>query len=190
MALKSNIRRTAGETLFSDTVQKIAADIESFLSPADKIIDLGSGTCLFTKLFREKGYDVTPVDISNKSYYPAITPLVYDGKKLPFKDNEFDVCMLIAVLHHTPDPEVVLREAMRVAKKLVIMEDAITNVFQRYYSYLLDSILNKEFFGHPHTNKTDEQWQELFQKLGLTLVKREHKTAWLFLSNPMYYLTK
>src|SRR5919108_3625942 len=98
-----------------------------FLNKDEKILDLGCGQCIHSKLLKDHGFDVTSVDVKARSIYPDITPIVYDGKTLPFKDNEFDTCMLIAVLHHTPDPELVIKEAMRVSQKLIIREDIYSN---------------------------------------------------------------
>lgn len=184
-----NLRKKINEILMSPNVNNIANYISSFVKPGDKIIDLGSGTGIYTKIFREKGYNVTPVDVKIRSKYSDIVISIYDGEHLSFKDNKFDVCFLIAVLHHTKDPEVVLKEAIRVSKKLVVYEDAITNIFQRYYTYLTDSFFNQEWIA-PHTNKTDAQWRVIFKKLGLRLVKTKYEKTWLFLQNPIYFLEK
>lgn len=184
-----SLRNKIGEKIFGNDVVEIVNQIMSFLKQGDTVIDLGAGTCLFTKLLREKGYVVTPVDIVNRSYYVNINSIIYDGQHLPFNDNKFNTCILIAVLHHTRNPEAVLKEAVRVSKKIVIYEDVITNVFQRYYTYFVDSVLNKELIAH-HSNKTDFEWQELFNNLGLKIVRKEYKKSWLFLSNPLYFLEK
>lgn len=42
-----------------------------------------------------------------------------DAHNLPFKDNEFDTAVLGDILEHSPDPAQMLREAGRVAKKVV-----------------------------------------------------------------------
>lgn len=185
-----SLRKAIGEKIFGARVEEIVDQIKSFLRLDDLIIDLGAGPCLFTKLLREQGYKVKPVDIKNRSYYENISSQIYDGKNLPFKNDDFDICLLIAVLHHTPHPERVLKEAIRVSTKIIIYEDVVTNIFQKLYTYFIDSVLNKEFFGHPHTNKTDKQWRRLFKKLGLKLVRVEYKKSWLFLLNLMYFLEK
>ena len=184
------IRRKNGETIFIKSVERILNKFIFFLSANDKILDLDSGTCMFTRILKNKGFNITPVDIKNRSYYEDITPIIYDGKKLPFKNDSFDMCMLIAVLHHTQNPEIVLKEAMRVSKKIILLEDIYTNTPQKLYTYFIDSLLNKEFIGHPHTNKMNSEWLALFKKLGLKLVKKEYSKAYGFLQNATYYLEK
>lgn len=191
MNLFSNIRKNRGEYLFKKNVEKLIEEIKSYLSKKERILDLGSGTCMFTKVLREKGYNITPVDIKNKSYYTSIVPIVYNGKKLPFPDKSFDICLIIAVLHHTQNPEMVLREAVRVtSKKIIILEDLYTNTIQKYYTFAVDSLLNKEFIGHPHANKDDDGWHRLFQRLGLKLEKSTYSQAYGFLRNVIYYLKR
>lgn len=185
-----NIRKSIGEKIFKAGVRQTVDEISRFLPKRGTILDLGAGTCLFTQLLQKKGYKVKPVDIRNRSYYPDIAPQVYNGTKLPFDDNAFAACMLIAVLHHTKDPKAVLKEAARVSKRLVIYEDVVTNPLQRWYTYCIDSLLNKEFFGHPHSNKTEAEWLRIFKKLDLQVIKVTHRKSWLFLQNPIYFLEK
>lgn len=185
----SSVRKKNGEALFTNNVEHLLSKFLFFISPSDRILDLGSGTCMFTRILKEKGFNITPVDINNKSYYEEITPVIYDGEHLPFKDSSFDACLLIAVLHHTPDPELILREAMRVSKKIILLEDIYINVFQKYYTFFIDSLLNKEFINHPHSNKRNDEWLKLFKKLGLKVEKEEHSKAYGFLQNATYYLS-
>lgn len=184
-----SLRKKINQVLLSPNVENTVKYIQSFVKPGDKILDLGSGSGIFTKIFREKGYHVTPVDVKNRSKFSNIHISLYDGKHLPFKNNQFDICFLLAVLHHTPNPEVVLKEAIRVSNKLVVYEDAVTNIFQRYFTYLVDGYFNRELIA-PHTNKTDAQWRVLFRKLGLKLIKTKYEKTWLFLENPIYFLEK
>jgi len=146
---------------------------------------------LFSKIFTEKGLDVTPIDVRAYSYFPDIQPTLYDGTTIPFADNSFDVCVAMAVLHHTPNPEALVGELVRVSRgKLIILEDIVTNPFQRYYTYAIDSIMNREFIGHPHTNKSHKEWKALFSSYNLRLKKYETMKAYGFLINGIYYLEK
>lgn len=169
-----------------DYIEKRAVTIlrvvEPFLDKKNKILDIGSGTGHTAQKLINLGYKkVSCVDYTDMNTCLDTKPVLYDGKKLPFEDNLFDVALLITVLHHTPDPELIVKEASRVAKRVVIMEDTHNNVFQQYATYAMDSIGNLEFRGHPHTNKTDKGWRAMFKKLGLKIVAaKKHKFLWFF----------
>jgi len=167
--------------------------VESFLpimQKKGKILDLGCGQCIHSKQLIDLGYNVTSVDVRARSKYPDIIPIIYDGKRLPFADNTFDTCLIIAVLHHTTNPELVLREALRVSRRLIIREDIYSNVFQKRYVYHLDSLLNKEFFRNPHSNKKDQEWRDLFKKLQLRVENADYFRSWGWLQNVDYCLAK
>ncbi|QMU65548.1 MAG: methyltransferase domain-containing protein [Flavobacteriaceae bacterium] len=117
-------------------------------------------------------------------------PVIYKGGKLPFKDNEFDIVQLITVLHHIKDPEETIKEAVRVGKKIIIMEDIYTSKFQKYITFIADSINNWEFIGHPHTNKTDLGWKQVFNKNNLKIEKVKYYNFLLFFKQVTYILTK
>lgn len=87
------------------------------------------------------------------------------------------------MLHHTASPENLLKEARRVARKIIVMEDVYTTVWQKYATYIMDSLVNLEFKGHPHSNKNDTQWREVFQRLGFEIKSVSICPFWkLFLS--------
>jgi ubiquinone/menaquinone biosynthesis C-methylase UbiE len=46
------------------------------------------------------------------------------GDALPFADNSFDAVFEFAILHHVPQPHIVVAEMLRVAKKVVILTDS------------------------------------------------------------------
>lgn len=190
MIIPSFLRPRIDEFFFRAKTERTVSRIKNFLSPKDKIIDLGAGIGLISFLFQEAGFKVTSVDVQDKSLYPSVRSTLYDGKKLPFPNNSFDACLLLAVLHHTKNPDVMLEEVKRVARKVIILEDIYSNSAQKYFTYLVDSILNVEFFNHPRSNRTDDQWRETFHSLGFTLAKSEYYRSFLWLSHVSYYLEK
>ncbi|MCH8029342.1 MAG: methyltransferase domain-containing protein [Candidatus Dadabacteria bacterium] len=150
--------------------------IERYLRKNEKIIDIGSGSGSVTLLLRESGCDVTPVDVRNLTLTDEAGPRIYDGVRLPFDDGEFDVALMLTVLHHARDPERVLLEAKRVARRMVVIEDIYTTALQKHLTYFADSLVNLEFLEHPHNNKTDGVWRELFKRLGLELVDAQYQS--------------
>jgi len=128
-----------------------------FYNKNDAILDIGSGNCALNLQIKNSGYEITGLDIFNKSAFKEIKPVIYDGSKLPFNDNSFDIVQIITVLHHIKNPEQIVKEAKRVGKKVIIMEDIYESTFQKYITFIADSINNWEFIGHPHTNMTDDE---------------------------------
>ncbi len=61
--------------------------------------------------------------------YPTSSHLVSTAEKLPFKNNSFDVVLLLFTLHHLSkkDWASAIKEAQRVTKKTIIIYDHILN---------------------------------------------------------------
>lgn len=163
--------------------------IAAHLQTGVPILDLGAGHGGLCKALRADGLDVHPVDVKDGSFFEDVRPQLYDGERLPFADGHFDSTLLITVLHHTPDPDLVLREAMRVTRRrLVVMEDIYTNPLQRYLTYFTDSLVNLEFHGHPHTNRSDRAWRFTFERLGWEVESASSFRTLLFFRQVIYVL--
>ena len=143
--------------------------IRPWLPDDQTLLEIGSGPGSVLAEFRAAGYSVDGLDIHDSSYDETLTPTLYDGDVMPFTDGAYDTALLLTVLHHTPDPEAILTEAARVARRVIVIEDVFESAWQRKYTKVADSITNLEFFGHPHTNRSDQQWRATFERLGLRL---------------------
>ena len=146
-----------------------------FIAPADRLIEIGSGPGSVLAVLAERGLSATPLDIADSSFNDGFRPTLYDGKRMPFEDRAFDAALLLTMLHHTPDPDAILREAARIARRLIIVEDVYSGPLQRYLTYCADSLINLEVFGHPHTNRDDVGWRATFDTHGLKLIHTSQK---------------
>lgn len=164
--------------------------IAPFLERNDRILDIGAGTCNLAEILRENGYRVTPIDVQNLSFVDGTKPIIYDGEKIPFRDNYFDTSLILTVLHHTRRPEKIIKEAMRVSRKIIIIEDIYDNIFQKYLVFIMDNVSNLEFTGNPHNNKNDRQWRGIFNRLGLRLREAKYEPFWVFFKSTTYYLER
>lgn len=159
-----------------------------YLKGPKDIVDIGCGMGHTAVLLQQKGYKVTGLDIVNSSFTKEFTPILYDGQKMPFADKQFDVALLLMMLHHTPNPDKIINEAARVSRELVIIEDIYSNRLHKYATYFFDSLLNMEFRGHPHTNKTDNEWQKLFARQGMKVISVKYKWSYIVFRHAVYHL--
>lgn len=112
--------------LISDLEKKALAEfIERH--KGEELLDIGCGTGFFSVYFQELGLSVTGVDTSSKMLEVAKSKdtkanfINADAQDLPFADKSFDVSVLITSLEFCADPEKVLREALRVTKKRIVL---------------------------------------------------------------------
>src|SRR5215204_1158263 len=95
----------------------------SLLQPEDSILDVGAGDGRTSaQLHSRLGGCTVLADLKNhvRSHLPLV---LCSGDRLPFADSTFDVVLLLTVLHHTSDPTSIVREAARVAKRAVIVQE-------------------------------------------------------------------
>jgi len=140
--------------------------IQDWLGASDKMIEIGSGP---GSVLDVNDYDVDGLDIKDNSFRKDLQPHIYDGKTMPFKAQSYDIALLPTILHHTPEPDAIIRESARIARRLIIIEDVYEGRVMEWLTKRMDSLMNLEFFGHPHSNRSDKQWRSSFANMGLTL---------------------
>ena len=113
--------------------------------------------------------------------------MVYDGVTIPFNDLQFDWVLIAYVLHHANDPDSILAEAAGVGKRVMVLEDVVTGRFHHWVTSVLDSIMNLEFFNHPHHNRTDAEWERSFKRVGMNVRQKELKPATMGIALPILH---
>lgn len=147
--------------------------ISPFIKTSKKLVDIGSGTGDIAFLLKKKGKDVTPVDVGDFHGPRLVKTIIYDGKILPFSNRSFDTALLLMVMHHTPDPEIVFMEASRVAKEVVVIETSYTNPFNKFLTIVSDAIGNLRIVAFWNSYKSDRDWRAFFEKHGFH-IKESH----------------
>ena len=105
--------------------------IHQQIKPGEKILDVGSADGWIFKDTAFVSY-VTSIDLD---LYDMPNFIRMDAQDLKFEDNSFDVATLGEILEHVDDPVRVLKEAKRVARKIIITVPDEANWVKEYYPY-------------------------------------------------------
>lgn len=153
---------------------------EKDIPPSSRILDIGGSWGFYHEPLVKRGHSHAVLDVVRPSYQKAPVVIYDPGDAIPFPDKSFDVSLFITVLHHIDDSAGVLREAMRVTrKKIIVVEDVYHHALGRFWTEWRDRIYNFEYFGHPCRFKKSGEWIELFESLGMKLERHENVYTWL-----------
>jgi len=144
---------------------------------AKRVIDIGCGDGTYTieLLALAQPANVHGVDVVEQAVLTArakmtdrrLTFAVGSASELPYADNSFDIALVRGVLHHMPKAQEALREALRVATTIVVLEPNGYNpglkLFERFHPY---HIAHGEMSYAP---KTLDRW---ISQLGATVQLR------------------
>jgi ubiquinone/menaquinone biosynthesis C-methylase UbiE len=119
----------------------------------------------------------------------AITVKKFDGMEIPYASDSFDYCLFVDVLHHASDSFLLLKEAVRVARRGIVIKDHTSQgLFARQVLKFMDDTHNRRYgVSLPYNYWTFEEWNAAIQRLGLRAVKYESRLKlypfwadWLF----------
>lgn len=165
------LQKLYNATLRRRRLKKLAALLSPAVPPNGLVLDLGCGNGDLAAAIKANipGLNITGIDVMMQTGQTSVPVQVYDGKTIPFPDASFDHVMLITVLHHTDDYIPVIREALRVARKGIILLD---HQYSNWFDWLMLAIIdwpgNVPFGVYtPFNFKTRKQWQEIFTQLNL-----------------------
>lgn len=171
---------------YEKAAEEMVSEIKDFLKEKEKVLDLGCGSGIFAKKLKEKmRVEIFGIDVFD-GRIEKIPFQRFDGKKIPFEDNYFDTVLISFVLHHTENPIEILKEAKRVAKKMIIFEDlpeGILGKIRCYFHYLTFNFLFKtkskfNFFE-------EKEWEKIFENLNLNLVAKKDFHHFLSFLSPV-----
>lgn len=136
------------------------------------VLDIGTANGEFALMIKQTIPNLTfiGVDIMERGT-PHIPTVICDGANMPFADHDFDYALLINMLHHTDDPKALLKEALRVSRKGVIIKDHYANNWFDYVTLLAMEYANpnsRALLQRPLRFYSKKAWDALFAELGLT----------------------
>ena len=150
-------------------VRVLAGLIASQLPQGGRVVDVGCGDGALAEAIgrlrpdlRLSGLDV----LVRPSARIAVTP--FNGRNIPHADTSFDVALLVDVLHHAGDPEVLLREAQRVARMIVVKDHTLQGWLAGPTLRAMDWVGNAAHgVALPYNYWTEARWRATFAALGL-----------------------
>jgi ubiquinone/menaquinone biosynthesis C-methylase UbiE len=147
--------------------------LEPHLAGASSVLDVGCGSGYVAWQLGQRfpGAAVATVDIGDFRRVPTPDFRLYDGLRLPYPNDAFDVVVFSFVLHHVPDVRkpLLLAEARRVARhRLVVLEDTPQAPLDRLASWWHGTwfrrrIGSRERFGF----LAPGEWTRLLTEVGL-----------------------
>ncbi len=144
----------------------ILASFAPLIQPRSRILDIGAGKGLLAEeMARQFDARVTLVDIAQ--YNQSRLPLtVCDSRALAFANRSFDYALLSFVLHHSQNPAMILREALRVAHQVIVIENDVQGTVRRWITRIIDSYPALRF-GTPvcYITQSQEEWLKMFATL-------------------------
>lgn len=145
-----------------------------------KTLDIGCGLKPYEKLFNSTSYTGVEID-SEDNKVKKKAEYYYDGKTLPFNDNEYDSIIFSQVFEHVFNPDGFLQEVNRVLKKegkilltvpFVWDEHEQPYDYARYSSFGLKSILIKNGFEIISLSKSINDIRVITQLINAYIYKK------------------
>jgi SAM-dependent methyltransferase len=162
---------TLRETMiFSRRARVLAEHLTILISLGSHILDVGCGDGTIDRLITQQRPDISieGIDVLIRPN-TQISVRPFDGVTIPYPDASFDFVMFVDVLHHTIDPRVLLREAIRVGKQILIKDHFREGFLADTTLRFMDWVGNAQYgVALPYNYWSRAQWFEAFRKLGLT----------------------
>lgn len=161
------------EKLIADILYGILKDTLDGGELAPKVLDIGTGNQLIAEELQKKGLSpIVTTDVKDyRKHRQMRTPkeglyfLIARGEALPFSDNSVSWVTLIFVLHHAKDPSKLIKEALRVAKKgVIIIENDVSG--WRVLPTLLIDLMEPLLKGlsPPYHVLSENGWKKILQQ--------------------------
>lgn len=142
------------------------------------VLDIGCGVGNFHSLLAPKFHSLTGVDVSSAcievamARNPSLLYKVYEGDRLPFERESFDMTITICVMHHVPPTNWVrfvgeIRRVLRTGGFALVFEHNPRNP-------LTQRVVNNCAFDEDAVLMLSEETEQLFANAGFREVRSRH----------------
>ena len=150
------------------------------LLPQGLVLDVGSGNGEFGAYLMTIRKDIRIIGLEVMLRSSSAIPVaLYDGGELPLMDKSVSGVIIADTLHHTRQPDRVMRECLRVAREAVVIKDHFyENEFQKFLLRLLD-LGGNVAHGVPsiYNYFKREQWAVMLNEVGGREVYRSEEVS-------------
>jgi ubiquinone/menaquinone biosynthesis C-methylase UbiE len=139
---------------------------------SDKILDVGCGTGFISQLY--PNFDITGIDISDGMLEK--NPFIWKKapvEEIPFPDETFDVVVCRSLLHHLDNPDIGLKEMVRVLKHggKWVCWDPNAGTLATWFRKLFQKT---DRFSHVHHSFNDKQLFGMIEDAGLKITEKRY----------------
>lgn len=169
---------------------RLAYLLASTLEDRDRVLDVGAGDGRISRQIFDQRPSVSIEGIDVLLQQDSFMPVrQFDGSRIPYEDNSFDVVLFVDVLHHTDNAVTLLREARRVATRAIVIKDHTCDGFFAFRTLQIMDYFGNAYCGvHlPYLYWPKRRWDHVFAELQLTVREWQSKlqlypipARWLF----------
>ncbi|MGH9511671.1 MAG: class I SAM-dependent methyltransferase [Terriglobales bacterium] len=173
MSFLGRLHRTL---IYDRRVSRLSELLSQVIPPECSLLDVGSGDgkLAWTIVKNRPDLSIEGIDVLIRNQ-PWIPVKPFDGRNLPYPDSSFDAVTLVDVLHHTLEPLALLREALRVSRRwLVVKDHVLQGLAAGLRLRLMDYAGNADHrVALPYNYISGKQWQDFQQMLKLRLIEKK-----------------
>lgn len=157
--------QTHNSLVFKRRTRVLSEKLAALMPDNARLLDIGCGDGTINKLISQFRPDLTisgtDLIVRPETHIPVEQ---FDGITLPYGDNSVDTTLFVDVLHHTDDPEILLKEAARVSRRYVIIKDHRRDGFLAGPTLRFMDWVGKKPHGIPlpYNYWSEEQWRAAF----------------------------
>jgi SAM-dependent methyltransferase len=153
----------------------LAQHLAARLPRDSRVLDVGTGDGALASRIMQLRPDVT-IEGLDVAIRPKVWISVglFDGLHIPIECSSFDCVMLVDVLHHAQDASLLLREAVRVTRRQLLIKDHLCEgILASATLRFMDHVGN---WGHDVAVRgkyfSETEWRDLISQTGAVIDER------------------
>ena len=161
-----------GNLIFRRRTRVLSRHLAELIPAGSRVLDIGCGDGLIDRMIMDQA------DVSIEGIDTLIRPTThipvraFDGVTIPYPDRSADVVMFVDVLHHTENPKLLIGQAARVGRIVLIKDHLRDGLFAKETLRLMDWVGNAHHgVVLPYNYLSNSEWKNAFHELGLDVLQ-------------------